>query len=155
LSPEEAKPSVKDSIFAFPKSDVAGGDISGVPRPTSSVRVMSFKQGKTATVMYTTPIGVSAAADFYRKRLPDYEWELQNQTEAKDATQAYKKATGKKSLGVESPFTDGENIEQVINDSCVLSFASGPENIQITIFPNFTSRALGSIVQISYSVKEK
>jgi len=154
LSPEEVKPSVKDSIYALPKSDVEGKDIPGVPRPSSSVRIMSLKQGKTATVMYTTSMGVEAAVNFYRKRMPDYDWKLLRQTEAQNATAAYMKASGKKDLGIESPFTDGEDIEQVINDSYVLSFASGPESVQVTIFPNFTSRALGSMVQVYYSAKE-
>ena len=154
LSPEETKPSVKDSIFALPTSDVAGEDISVVPRPTHSVRMMSSKQGKSATVMYTTPLDVADTVSFYRKRMPDYGWQLTRQTAAKDATQAYMKANKKKSLGIKSPFSDGEDIEQMINASYVLSFAAGPESAQITIFPNFTSRALGSMVQVSYNENE-
>jgi len=154
LSPEETKPSVKDSIYALPKSDVPGADIDGIPRPTSSVRIMSLRQGKTATVMYTTPMDVAAAVNFYRKRMPDYDWKFLRQTGAEEATQAYMKESGKKDLGIRSPFSDGEDIEQVINDSYVLSFASGAESVQITVFPNFTSRALGSMVQVSYSAKE-
>ena len=65
------------------------------------------------------------------------------------------KANNKKSLGIESPFADGENFEQVINDSYVLSFSAGSKSAEITIFPNFISRAFGSIVQISYKAEEK
>lgn len=155
LPPEEIKPSVKDSIYALPKSDVAGADIPGVPRPSSSVRIMSLKRGKTATVMYTTSMDVAAAANFYRKRMPDYNWEFLSQAGTREAAQAYMKESGKKSMGIESPFSDGEDMEDVINDSYVLSFADGAENVQVTIFPNFTSRALGSMVQVTYSAKER
>jgi len=154
LSPEETKPSVKDSIFAFPDSDVEGVDIPNVPRPSPSVRLMSQKMDSTETVMYTTPLDIASVVDFYRQRMPDYGWEILSQTKADDATQAYLKASGEKSLGIESPFSDGENMEQVIKDSYFLTFTVGSENVEITIFPNFTSRELGSIVQIAYSLKE-
>jgi hypothetical protein len=154
LSPVETKPSVKDSIFALPKSDVAGVEISVVPRPQPSVRIMSYKMGTAITAMYTTPLDVASAVDFYLKNMPDHGWVFLSQVAAKEATQAYMQASGKKSLGIKSPFTDGEDFEQVINDSYVLNFSAGEESAQITISPNFTSRALGSMVQVAYNSKE-
>jgi len=150
---EDSKPSVKDSLFALPKSDVAGVDIPVVPRPSPSVRIMGLKMGTSTTAMYTTPLDIASTVDFYCTRMPDYNWKLLRQTGTKDATQAYMKASGKKSLGIKSPFSDGEDFEQVVNNSYVLSFAAGSESAEITIFPNFVSRTLGSIVQISYSEK--
>jgi hypothetical protein len=151
LSPEETRSSLKDSIFSFPESDVEGSDIPGLPRPSPSVRVMSVKTGKILSAMYTTPLDVSSVVDFYRAHMPDHNWQFRGEIGAADAAQAYMKASGKDSLGLKSPLSGGEDLEQVVKDSYVLNFASGSESAEIIIFPNFSSRKLGSIVQVSYS----
>lgn len=153
LPPEKIKPSVKDSLFTLPKEDTPGQDLSVVPRPPESVRIMGIEHGSSATMMYTTPLNVDAVADFYREKMPEQEWKLANEIAAKKAVDAYEKATGKKTLGINSPFSDGEDFEQVIKDSYVLNFEAGFGTAQITIFPNFLDRKLGSMVEITYSEK--
>lgn len=152
---EKTKPSVKDTLFALPKEDVPGKDLAVVPRPPQSVRIMDMDRGPTATIMYTTSLDVNAAADFYRVKMPEQEWTLAKEMAAKKAVQAYEEATGKKSLGIKSPFSDGEDFEQVISDSYVLDFKASFGSAQITIFPNFLDRKLGSMVQIIYRYSEK
>jgi hypothetical protein len=83
--------------------------------------------------------------------MPSHHWQLVLKSGAKEGMDEYLKVNKKESLGIQSPFSDGENFEQVVRDSVVLNFSSGSENAEITIFPNFSSRALGSIVQVSYS----
>ena len=153
LSLEKAKFSVKDSIFALPKEDEPGADLPAVPRPPESVRIMSRNSGDTRRVMYTTSLDVGAAADFYRENMPEREWTLTNETAARKAIEVYEKITGKKSLGIKSPFSDGEDFEQLIKDSYVLNFTASFGSAKLIIFPNFIDRKSGSIVQISYSEK--
>ncbi len=154
LPPEKIKPSVKDTLFALPKEDVAGNDLSAVPRPPQSVRIMGLERGQGATVMYTTSLDVDAVADFYRAKMPDKDWTLTNEIAAKKAVQAYEKTTGKNELGVESPFSDGEDFEQVIKDSYVLDFKANFGSARITIFPNFMDRKLGSMVEVIYNTEK-
>jgi hypothetical protein len=150
---EKTKPSVKDTLFALPKEDVAGKDLPVVPRPPESVRIMDMERGSSATIMYTTSLDVDAAADFYRVKMPGQEWTLTNEIAAKKAVEAYENTTGKKTLEIKSPFSDGEDFEQVIRDSYMLNFDADFGTAQITIFPNFLDRKLGSMVQITYSEK--
>ncbi len=151
--PEKTKPSVKDTIFALPVSDVEGIDAPGIPRPSPSVRITGVKMGQGVMAMYTTPLDVDSVVDFYCSRMPDH-WQLVLKSGAKEGMDEYLKVNKKESLGIQSPFSDGENFEQVVRDSVVLNFSSGSENAEITVFPNFSSRALGSIVQVSYSGQE-
>jgi len=152
LSIEEAKPSVNDTLFAFPTEDVPGVDY--LPRPPQSVRIASSSQGQMISLIYSTVLDVDAAISFYRKQMLNDDWDFESQTSAAEAAQEYMKINGKKELGLELPFSDNENIDQVVNDSYVLNFSSGADKAEITIFPNFASRRLGSIVQISYYKSE-
>jgi hypothetical protein len=154
LPPEKTKPSVKDTIFALPASDVEGIDAPGIPRPSPSVRIMGLKMGQGIMAMYTTPLDVDSAVDFYCSRMPSHHWQLVLKSGAKEGMDEYLKVNKKESLGIQSPFSDGEDFEQVVRESVVLNFSAGSENAEITIFPNFSSRALGSIVQVSYSGQE-
>lgn len=149
--PEQIKPSVKDSFFALPKKDVPGEDLFIIPRPPQSVRMVSMNKSGRAILLYTTTLSVSEAVDFYKDNMPDKGWKVTNITAARDAANAYKAAKNKKSLGVESPFSDGENFEEVINDSYMMSFGGDNGKSQIVIFPNFMGRKLGSMVQITYT----
>jgi len=149
---EKLKPSVKDTLFALPKEDASGHDLADVPRPPNSVRMMSMNRSSGVMLMYTTTLDVAAAVNFYHEQMPA-EWAFTNEVPAKQALDAYKQATGKKSLGIKSPFSDGEDFEQVISDSYVLNFKSDYASCQITVFPNFFDRKLGSMVQITYSEK--
>jgi hypothetical protein len=151
---EEIKPSVKDTLFALPKQDVPGKDLADVPRPPESVRIASLGRGMNATIIYTTSLDVAAAADFYRQKMPQKQWAPVNEVSARKAVEAYEGATGKKGLGIQSPFSDGEDFQQIINDSYVLNFSADFGSCQITIFPNFLGRELGSMVQIAYSEKQ-
>ena len=151
---EKIKPSVKDSLFALPKEDVPGKDLADVPRPPESVRIASLGRGMNATVIYTTSLDVRAAADFYRQKMPLKQWVSVNEISARKAVEAYQEATGKKGLGIETPFSDGEDFQQIISDSYVLNFDADFGSCQITIFPNFLGRELGSMVQIVYSEKQ-
>lgn len=153
--PEEIKPSVKDSLFALPKKDVPGIDLSGIPRPPEGIRIMSRDEGGGATVMYTTPIDVATTADFYRREMAAQRWEPADEMAVWKAVDGYEKATGKKNLGIKSPFSDGEDFEQVVRDSYVLNFNSGSSTAEVIIFPNFAGRDLGSIVQITYIEKSR
>lgn len=152
---EKLKPSVKDSIFTLPKEDLPGKDITGISRPPESVRISSMDFGKSAQALYTTTLNAETTSDFYRKNMASSQWVLSNEIATKQAADAYKKTTKKKELGIESFFSDGESFEQIINDSYVLNFYSGKSKCQITIFPNFLSRELGSMVQISYNEESR
>lgn len=154
LSPEKTKPSVKDTIFSLPASDVEGIDAPGVPRPSPSVRIMGVKMGQGIMAMYTTPLDVDSVVDFYCSRMPNNNWQLVLKSGAKEGMDEYLKVNKKESLGINSPFSDGENFEQVVRDSVILNFSAGTEKAEITIFPNFSSRKLGSIVQVSYNEQE-
>jgi hypothetical protein len=149
---EKVRPSVKDSLFVLPKEDLPGRDLAEVPRPPESVRITSRDFGATATIMYTTTFTVESALDFYRQNMPS-QWVLARETAVGKAIRAYKDVSGKKNIGIESPFSDGEDFEQVISDGYVLNFIAGSSSAQITIFPNFIDRKLGSMVQIVYSEK--
>ena len=151
LPPEKTKPSVKDSMFTLPASDTPGEDIANIPRPSPSVRITSLKTGLGTMVMYTTPLDVASTVAFYNAHMPDYGWQLLERSGIDEAVREHIKVSDKDSLGVQSPFSDGEDFEQVVRDSYVLSFSSGAKNAEIVIFHNFLSRKLGSIVQVSYS----
>jgi len=86
--------------------------------------------------------------------MADDGWDILNQSAVGEATQEYMKANGKKDLGIELPFSDGEDLGQVVNDSYILNFEKGSEKAETTILPNFTSRERGSMVQIAYHKAE-
>jgi hypothetical protein len=148
---EEAKPSVNDTLMQLPKKDVPGKDY--LPRPPASVRVTFSDQGQTVMIIYTTELTVAQVIDFYRKQMLD-DWDLVDDAATEDTIQAYTQVTGKKNLGVELPFSDGEDLEGVLNDSHMLSFTSGSEKAEIIVFPNFASRELGSMIKVSYRKAE-
>ncbi len=155
-SPELAGRLTAKSLISFmPDEDEPGKDLTTVPRPPQSVRMMVRDNGDGLTIMYRTSLNAKATADFYRLKMPAYQWKLVNETATAKAVEAYKQATGEKSLGIKSPFPDGENLEQVVSDSYMLKFSSGSDSAQITVMPNFLSRKLGSMVQIVYSEKQK
>ena len=145
----------KNLIPGLPQEDLPGVDLVNVPRPPQSVRIMSQDCCPSATITYCTSLDVAAAADFYRGQMPLQQWELVDEIALQKALEAYKQISGKSTLGIKSPFPDGENFQQVISDSQVLEFRSGSDTCRITIFPNFLSRDLGSMVQIAYQEKEQ
>lgn len=145
----KAKPSFKDSIFALPKQDMPGKDLGFVSRPPNSVRWASIDTGKQRTLMYSTSLSVADAAQFYKERLSS--WTIENETATRDALKDYKEATGKNPAQIPRFFSDGEDFNSVVEDSCNLDFRNGQEKLSVTIFPNFTDRKLGSIVSITYN----
>lgn len=145
---EKLKPSLHNPLFALPKQDVPGVDLAQVPRPPESVRMMGKHMGGGALLLYTTILDVGATADFYKTKMPDQGWRLENDIATKDAVDAYKRATKKKTLGISAPFSDGEDFEQIVTNSCVLVFKGSEGEAKITIFSNFMDRKLGSMVQI-------
>jgi len=147
--PEDAKPSVKDTLLALPKKDVAGFDLSQVPRPPDSIRMMSTKSGKIAILLYMTSLSVEESVSFYKETLDFEGWEIQNEQAAKDGVEAFEKNTKRKSIGISSPFSDGEDLETVIKESYVLTFKNKDSNLRIVIFPNLFDRKLGAFVQIN------
>lgn len=154
-SPEEAgRLLAKNLLSNLPQEDLPGEDLVNVPRPPQSVRLMSQDCCPAATVTYSTSLDVTAAADFYRLKMPNYHWQLTSQAATAKALEAARQASGQATLGIKSPFPDGENFEQVISDSYVLEFRSGSDTCRITIFPNFLNRKLGSMVQIVYQEKQ-
>ncbi|MCK9571795.1 MAG: hypothetical protein M0Q96_00735 [Candidatus Omnitrophica bacterium] len=149
---EDTKPSVNDTLMQLPTEDVPGRDY--LPRLPQSVRIMSLERDKTVTIVYTTALSVADVVNFYRQNMADDGWDILNQSAVGEATQEYMKANGKKDLGIELPFSDGEDLGQVVNDSYILNFEKGSEKAETTILPNFTSRERGSMVQISYHKAE-
>jgi hypothetical protein len=144
--PEEIKPSVKDGLFTLPAKDFPGRDLAFIPRPPDSVRLFN----NANTFIYTTKLPLPEAVRFYQAQMVAKGWQESNQVATRDAVTAYKKNTGKKTLGVESPFSDGENLEQVIQDSYMLFFTSIYGQAEITVMPNFMDRKAGSMIQVSY-----
>jgi len=147
---EELKPSLKDSMFALPKEDCEGEDLDIIPRPPDSVRLLSLDRGNMVTLSYATSLFVEEARDFYKLNMPYQGWEIKQEMAAADGLNAYKRTTGKSSLGVKAPF-EGFNVEQVIRDSYLLEFYGRFGRANITILPNFMDRESGSMVQINYS----
>ncbi len=147
--PEDTKPSVKDSLFALPKKDIPGFDLSNVPRPPESVRMVSTRMGKSAILLYATSLSVEELMSFYQDNLSSEGWVLQNEQAAKDGVEAYINNTKKTSLGFGSPFSDGEDLESIIKDSYILTYKSSSSSLKITVFPNLFDRKLGAFVQIN------
>lgn len=146
---EELKPSLKDSMFALPKEDCEGEDLNIIPRPPESVRLSSSDTGSRAVLVYTTSLSVPEARDFYKLNMPYQGWEIKQEMAAADGLNAYKRTTGKSSLGVKAPL-EGFNAEQIISDSYLLEFYGRFGRADITILPNFINRESGSMVQIVY-----
>lgn len=141
-------------ISSLPDEDEPGEDLANLPRPPQSVRMTRQDSDSGATIIYRTSLDVAAVADFYRLKMSGRQWGLANEITMERAIEAYKQASGETTLGIKSPFPDGEDFQQVISDSYVLQFRSDSANAQITIFPNFLNRQLGSMVQIVYQEKE-
>lgn len=151
LSPEETKPSVKDSLFALPEQDKPGEDLMVIPRPPESIRWMSKKLDRGQFLIYATALPVAETVRFYKAQMPYRAWRLQEETATSNTLETYKQITGRKDLGVQTPFSDGEDLNQIVNDSYILNFRGSFGEAQITVFPNFVDRQLGSIVQINYN----
>lgn len=150
LPPEKLRPTIKDTLLALPEKDQPGEDLSIIPRPPKSVRWMSPGTGKAVQLAYNTSLSVDEARDFYKTQMPSWGWEMEIEIATNEAVSAYKKSTGKRDLGIKTPFKDGEDLNQIINDSYVLNFKASHGQARIVIFPNFVDRKLGSIVQILY-----
>lgn len=146
--PEKLKPSVND--LTLPQEDQPGKDLKIIPRPPQGIRWMSMDTGKRAHLMYATPLGVGEVVGFYKANMPDNSWEIERETATRDTMDTYVQATGKKDLGIKTPFRDAEDLNEIIKDSYVLDFKSGYGRARITVFPNFMDRRLGSLVQIVY-----
>lgn len=149
---ENSPLSVKDSFFSLPTQDAPGEDLRFIPRPPESLRLSSIKldQGKNIFLTYMTPLSVEQAKDFYKLNMPYQTWLIQRDMPTGELVEDYKKATGKKSLGMYSAFSDAENFDSVVHDGYLLDFKSGFGSASITIFPNFIDKKLGSVVQIVY-----
>ncbi len=148
---EQLKPSVKDSFLTLPAEDQQGNDLLIIPRPPKSVRLADLDQGKgSVTLVYTTELGAQETKEFYKESMPEQAWELEKEVCAGDLMEAYKK-TAKKNINLPSPFSDGEDMNEVAAGAYQLSFKARFGKAGVSIMPNFMDKKLGSIVQINYT----
>jgi hypothetical protein len=152
---ESMELSVKDSLFALPQQDGPGKDLDFIPRPPESIRWLRQDLERRSLLTYATKLSVEEVVAFYKAQMPAQGWEFIKETATQQAVEAYKSTTGKKDLGLEKPFSDGEDLNQIINDSYVLDFKGRAGEVRLTIFPNFVDRKLGTLVQIAYSTETR
>ncbi len=144
--------SLKD--FPLPQEDVTGKDLKIVPRPPESVRWMCEEKRSRITLLYASSLSVERIREFYRQQMYIQGWQMTGEIPIGEAVKAYKQASGKKDLGLQMPFKDAENLEEIISSAYFLEFRGKVEGreakVDITIFPNFIDKKLGSMVQIEY-----
>jgi hypothetical protein len=150
---DDARPSVKDTIAALPTQDLPGKDLQYIPRPPSSVRLVSQGTGNNFSLMYSTKLSVAEALNFYQAQMLAKGWQKTGSVAMRDALAAYKKNTGRNPPAVRSPFSGAEDMDQALAEGHVTGFSSFYGQAEITVFPNILDRKLGSIVQISYQKK--
>ncbi len=144
----KGKLSLKDMSDNLPKKDASGQDISAVPRPPASVRILSRNNGSGPTVTYTVSLGIEEVVGFYKKEMPGREWELVSETPLS------KNFGGDISEG-KSFSAGGMDIKQIISSGYVLEFSASFGSAEITVLPNFSDTKPGSIVQIAYREKQQ
>jgi len=149
---EDRTPSFKDSLFAPPKEDAAGTtDLAAVPRPPKSVRWSNYSISGSSLLVYASRQSIAELSGFYRTKMPYLGWSLVNEFSSADVVRDYKAYLGKKDLGLSLPIEGGENLEEIVASAYVLDFLKADKaRVRITIFPNFTDKKQGNIVQISY-----
>ncbi|MFH0791215.1 MAG: hypothetical protein V2A64_06240 [Candidatus Omnitrophota bacterium] len=152
---EESKLSLKDLAVTLPTEDAPGKDLKIIPRPPESVRLVSPGKEGGSVFLYASPLPVNQLKEFYRSQMRYQGWETEKESNVGEAAQAYKQAAHKKDLGLPALFGDGGNLEQVINNACVLIFKGSEGRAKITIYPNFMDNKSGSLVQIDYRGNNK
>jgi hypothetical protein len=152
---EKSLISVKDPMFSIPEpeseEDVPGEDLKIIPRPPQSTRWSASAQKNQVRLIYATSLSVTEAVEFYKNKMPGYDWQVERETATKDALDAYTQATGgKEAFRVPKFFGGLEDPKEIIRGGYVLNFKGSQGQAQITVMPNFIDTKRGSIVSISY-----
>jgi len=143
--------SVKDFAANLPTQDVEGKDLEDVPRPPSSVRFTNTEIGTRSLLVYRSSLTVEDIRGFYQSEMARLGWQLEGDFAVNKAVEAYKNNTRRKDLGIRTPFSDGEDLADIVSGAYLLNFKGSDAKVMITVFPDFVDKKSGTVVNIDYS----